>query len=408
MLQFKPLVACPSSGTGSAGAGRLPIKRFHGRFTSSGAPPIRIASNDNNLTTFPRGTGAHRVLKRRCRLASLALLVLPHAEQSKPPWDLRSAGTSASFRGLSVVDDLVIWASGTRGTVVRSTDGGTTWTADTIPGASRLDVRAIHGRSGLVAHAAATAGRIWRTTDGGRTWSLRYQAADTAVFLDAIVFLDDRTGLALGDPMGGRFLILVTRDGGESWHVAPVASRPAAKEGEAAFAASGTSLVVLGTRHAWLGTGGTVARVFRSGDGGVTWTVTGSGLADGSASTGVFSLAFADTARGVAVGGDYQRPDSATGTAATTADGGRTWAPATAGPRGYRSGVAAQIIGGRLVAIAVGTSGSDVSLDGGRTWSPLDVTAFNSIQFAPGGVAFAVGGQGRIARLDATRLTPPK
>ncbi len=141
MQQFKPLVACPSSGGVSAGAARLPIGRFHGRFTCSRTPPIRIASNDNNLTTFSHGAGARRTPERRCRLASLALLVLPHAElQSPPSWDIRSAGTSASFRGLSVVDDLVIWASGTRGTVVRSTDGGTTWTADTIPGASRFFV----------------------------------------------------------------------------------------------------------------------------------------------------------------------------------------------------------------------------------------------------------------------------
>jgi photosystem II stability/assembly factor-like uncharacterized protein len=52
-----------------------------------------------------------------------------------------------------------------------------------------------------------------------------------------------------------------------------------------------------------------------------------------------------------------------------------------------------------LIAIAVGTNGSDISRDGGRTWMPLDGTAFNAIQFAPSGTAFAVGGRGRVARL---------
>ena len=49
-----------------------------------------------------------------------------------------------------------------------------------------MDLRAVHARSAEVAHVAATAGRIWRTTDGGKSWSLRYQAADTTMFLDAI------------------------------------------------------------------------------------------------------------------------------------------------------------------------------------------------------------------------------
>jgi len=316
-----------------------------------------------------------------------------------PAWELLKVETAASFRGLSVVDDRVIWASGTGGTVIRTADGAT-WSVDSIPGAATMDLRAIHARSGLVAHVAATAGRIWRTTDGGKTWSLRYQAADTTMFLDAIAFFDDRVGMALGDPMGGRFVLLVTRDGGDTWAQAPLSSRPPAVEGEAAFAASGTSLVLMGSRLGWLGTGGSAARVFRTLDAGATWTVSPAAIAPRAGTGGVFSVAFGDSLHGVMVGGDYERPDSAAGTAGFTADGGATWQAATRFPRGYRSGVAMRRTRqGDLFAVAVGTTGSDVSRDGGRTWSPLDDTAFNAVQFAPSGVAFAVGSRGRIARL---------
>lgn len=315
-------------------------------------------------------------------------------------WETLKVETSASFRGLSVVDDKVVWASGTRGTVIHTTDGGNTWRVDSIPGASTFDLRGIHARNGNVAHVAATAGRIWRTTDGGRTWSLRYQAADTSMFLDGIVFVDDRTGFTLGDPMGGRFVILVTRDGGETWSEAPASARPQAMEGEAAFAASGTSLVYATRRFGWLGTGGSVARVFATTNGGASWTPFPSAIPPRAGSGGVFSVAFAGPRHGVVVGGDYERPDSSNGTAAFTSDGGATWQPASRFPRGYRSGVALRrFTQDSLVAIAVGTSGSDISRDGGRTWSPLDGTAFNAIQFAPSGVAFAVGGRGRVARL---------
>jgi len=339
---------------------------------------------------------------KRLRIPGLlALAFFPGSEGSaQASWELLKTETTASFRGLSVVDDRVIWASGTRGTVLRTTDGGNTWMVDSIPGGATLDLRGIHGRSDRVAHVAATAGRIWRTTDGGRTWSLRYQAADTTMFLDAIVFRNDSVGMALGDPMGGRFVILVTNNGGDTWSEAPAAARPAAMEGEAAFAASGTSLVFSGSRFGWIGTGGTVARVFRTVDSGATWVASPSAILSRAGTGGVFSVGFGDPLHGVVVGGDYERPDSSRGTAAFTSDGGVTWQPAANFPRGYRSGVAVQRRGSDdVIAIAVGTTGSDVSRDGGRTWSPLDGTSFNAIQFAPSGVAFAVGGRGRVARL---------
>jgi photosystem II stability/assembly factor-like uncharacterized protein len=241
--------------------------------------------------------------------------------------------------------------------------------------------------------------------DGGKTWSLRYQAADTTVFLDALAFFDDKHGMALGDPMSGHFLLLVTFDGGETWREAPLASRPLALEREAAFAASGTSLIAFRGR-AWIASGGGAARVLRSRDHGAHWDPYSTPLISGAASQGIFSIAFFDDEHGIVVGGDYQRPDSSRGNAATTSDGGRHWRPSTVPPRGYRSGVAAFRKGPRSVAVTVGPSGSEVSQDGGHTWTPLDSTGFNSIQFSASGIAFAVGPGGRAARFDAWRTAP--
>lgn len=348
---------------------------------------------------------ARSVISARCNwlqtihaFLAMALLAPAHDAGAQSAWEMLPTGSAASLRGLSVVDDRVIWASGTRGTILRTADGGATWATDSVPGAARFDLRGIHGRSGRVAHVAATAGRIWRTTDGGRTWSLRYQSPDTSMFLDAIVFTDDRIGFALGDPIGGLFVLLVTTDGGDTWREADPRSRPAAARGEAAFAASGTSLVFLGSRHAWIGTGGEHSRVLGSTDAATTWSGAPSAIPPRAGSGGVFSLAFADTLNGIAVGGDYERPDSSAGTASFTADGGRTWIPAIRPPRGYRSGVAVHVAGGRLLAIAVGPNGTDISHDGGKTWSPLDGTGFNAVQFAPSGAAFAVGARGRVGR----------
>lgn len=256
-----------------------------------------------------------------------------------------------------------------------------------------------------MAHAAATTGRIWRTTDGGTTWTLQYQAPDTSVFLDALVFWDERRGMALGDPIGGRFFILVTDDGGDSWHEAPMESRPQARPGEAAYAASGTSLVLWASGQAVLGTGGMATRVHRSSDGGRSWTAIDVGMPSGSASAGIFSVAVGAGGRMIAVGGDYRAPDSTRDAAAWSGDGGRSWHVARTPPHGYRSGVA---FAAARVALAVGTNGTDYSTDAGATWTRLDTHNFNAVQVAPSGMAFAAGDRGGVGRLDTRALAAPR
>ncbi|MFN8581211.1 MAG: hypothetical protein U0163_09585, partial [Gemmatimonadaceae bacterium] len=335
--------------------------------------------------------------------AALATLILANAGLAAQSWQTVSSGSTASLRGLAVVSDQVVWASGSRGTVLRSVDGGTTWAVDAVPGARSLEIRAISAANERVAHVAATAGRIWRTVDGGQTWSLQYQAADTSVFLDAIGFWDERHGIAMGDPLDGRFFLLATNDGGDTWHEVQAASRPAVSPGETAFAASGTSLVLLQGGGALIGSGGSVARVHRSKERGAQWSVSDVPVRSGERSNGVFSLAVAGSAV-IAVGGDYRRPDSTRAVAARSSDGGATWTPARTMPSGYRSGAA---LTSRGLALAVGTNGTDLSLDGGVTWTAVDRANYNAVQIAPGGMAFAVGPSGAIARLD-TRLLSTK
>jgi len=354
---------------------------------------------------------AGRVLPARlARLAALSLLgvlaflTAPCAVEAQ--WSHQPSGTTASLRGLSVVNARVAWASGARGTVVRTEDGGATWKVDSIPKGAAFDLRAIHARSARVAHAAATAGRIWRTMDGGRTWSLRYQARDSSVFLDAIEFWDDRHGIALGDPIRGRFFILLTSDGGESWHEAPAASRPAAEPGEAAFAASGSSLVIGRGDSAFLGTGGGVARVHVTGDRGRSWRAYPTPMLQGGSSRGIFSVAVPSSGSLLLVGGDYAQEDTTRGNAAFSRDR-RSYEPSPreSPPRGYRSGVAIFVRGDRpAVAIAVGPSGSDVSMDHGGRWAPFDSAGFHAVRASRDGIFYASGSAGRIATFNARRL----
>jgi photosystem II stability/assembly factor-like uncharacterized protein len=313
-------------------------------------------------------------------------------------WQPQAIDTNADFRGLCAVSDKVAWVSGTKGTFGRTTDGGKTWAAGTVAGAEKLDFRDVEAFGEATAYllSAGPGGdsRIYKTADAGKTWALQFQNPDPAGFFDALAFWDEKTGIALGDPVKGRFQLVATDDGGEHWTPLPADGLPAALPGEGAFAASGTCLVARGAKDVWFATGGAgVGRVFRSRDRGRTWAVSETPVKAAVASAGVFSIAFRDADHGLIVGGDYSKPDETGATAARTADAGKTWTLIDP-PLPYRSAVAWAM--DRW--LAVGTSGSHVSLDDGKTWKALDTEKYNSVAFVPTGEGWAVGPKGRIAK----------
>jgi photosystem II stability/assembly factor-like uncharacterized protein len=337
---------------------------------------------------------------RRIERAVLLLLLLCGAASAQ--WRAQAGNTTADLRGLSVVSPWVVWASGTGGTFTRTTDGGKTWQAGTVPGAAPLDFRDVEAFDANTAYLLSAGkdqlSRIYKTTDGGAHWALQFTNHLPEAFFDAIAFWDRDHGIALSDPVNGRFVMIATENGGKTWNDVPATNLPPAMAGEGAFAASGTCLVTQGQANAWFVTGGAVARVFRSDDRGHSWTVTKAPTSQGAESAGIFSIAFQDTMRGVIVGGDYRKPNEAGDNVAVSADGGRTWR-LSRGPRpaGYRSGAAYVA---PLTVIAVGTSGSDYSTDGGVSWRALDGENYNSVA-ARAAVVWAVGPRGRIAKLDA-------
>lgn len=318
-----------------------------------------------------------------------------------PEWESQDSGTTASLRGLSVVDDEVAWASGQFGTILRTTDGGQEWERKSIRGTDSVDFRDIEAFSNQVAYvlSAGSPAYIFKTIDGGDTWVKQWEDTLPDIFMDGMAFWDEQRGMVMGDPMDNAFVLLQTNQGGDSWRrITQLGRSLSPASGEGGFAASGTNIVAMGRACVWFATGGTVARIFRSLDAGRTWEVNRSPLAQGTPSQGIFSLAFADTLKGVAVGGDYRNPGSIMKNAGYTANGGRTWYPAITPPQGYRSGVA--YLPTVDTYVAVGTTGSDYSTDMGATWNALDTIGYHSIQSAPkSSVAWVCGADGKIARL---------
>ncbi|MGA5560423.1 WD40/YVTN/BNR-like repeat-containing protein [Streptomyces platensis] len=319
-------------------------------------------------------------------------------------WRLKDSGSTARFRGLAAVSRTTAWAAGTGGTVLRTRDGGKHWRNISPPGAGALEFRDIEAfdarRAVVLAIGEGAASRVFRTDDAGATWTESFRNPDPRAFYDCLTFFDRRHGIALSDPVDGTYRILSTGDGGRSWRVLPSDGMPPAQQGEAAFAASGQCLVSSGSRDAWIATGGAAtARVLHTADRGRTWTVTDTPLPAGDPARGIFALAVRDRGHALAVGGDYRPGQPSPHAAAVSHDAGATWTPATAPPKAYRSGTT-WLPHSRHLALAVGPTGSDLTLDGGHTWHTFDTGSYDTVDCAPDLGCWAAGEKGRIARLE--------
>jgi len=329
------------------------------------------------------------------------ILLLPMIVNAQ--WQRQRLNTTAGFRGLAVVDDKIIWASGTGGTVIRTTDGGAAWKIITVPGAEKLDFRDIEAFDADTAYILSIGNgensRIYKTTDGGATWKLQFTNKNEKAFFDAIACRDSDNCIAISDPVDGKYLLIRTSDGGASWSSMPNESMPAAKSGEAAFAASGTCLIARGKKDIYLVTGGADARVFHTDNEGQDWTVTDTPFEKGSAGMGIFAIAMRDGDHGIIVGGNYEKPDRNTGNLAFTKNGGKTWTPGK-GLSGYRSAVA-YITKDNV--IAVGSNGSDLSTDSGKVWTRLDGENYNAVAAHGFSSIWAVGPNGMVAKLKVKK-----
>ncbi len=321
--------------------------------------------------------------------------------QAPPKVEQQVSGTTARIQAVSAASDRVVWASGTQGTYLRTTDGGTTWKAARVPGADSLEFRDVHGfdanRAVLLAAGPGDKSRIYHTANGGSTWTLVFTNPDPNAFYDCFDFVG-AVGVVVSDAVAGHLPLRRTEDGGRTWvaYQPPGYQAVAAIEGEGAFAASGTCLAMGKDGSAWVGTakGGRVIQF-----GPQTSVVVETPIVRGAATAGISTLAFADGRTGIAAGGDLAKPNEFLNNVVVTSDGGRTWT--LAGRPSFTGSVyGLSYVPGRAgTVVAVGPKGAAWSSDGGQTWRALDGGDYWGIGFAATGAGWIAGPAGRIARV---------
>ena len=325
------------------------------------------------------------------------MLIVIQTNAQQPTIKILESGKKVSIRSLSVVNNNIIWASGSNGSVARSVDGGTTWAWQTIPGYEKRDFRDIEAfdENTAIIMGIAEPAIILKTKDGGKSWKKVFEDTIKGMFLDAMDFRDENNGIVIGDPINQVVFMAGTTNQGDSWlkvtGLGYYYTIPLANEGEAFFASSGTNVKLLGN-HPMYVSGGKHSRLFFSRD---SLPIP---IMQGKESTGANSLAVYKNKKGMIVGGDFTKDTISSNNAVLFKIGNRIrFSKPKTPPHGYRSCV---IYLDEKNLLTCGTSGIDISKDGGMNWQLISKESFHVCQKAKkGNAVFLAGGNGRIAKL---------
>lgn len=298
----------------------------------------------------------------------------------------------SSMRGLSVVDDKTVWVSGSGGTVGLSVDTGNTWKWIKVKGFEKTDFRDIEAFDAKTAIIMGidTPGIILKTTDAGETWRIVFEDKTPGMFLDAMEFWNEQSGIVIGDPINGKIFIARTFDAGESWRGIPEENKPLVDEGEACFASSGTNIRKLNNKEAIFITGGKSSRVF------IRDKKIKLPIIQGTESTGANSIAVKNSKIFIVVGGDFNTKDSTTRNCVITTNAGKSWTTPVVPPHGYRSCIEYL---SKKTWITCGLNGVDYSTDEGNTFNWISKDGYHVCRQAKNGNAVFFAGGGKVGRL---------
>jgi photosystem II stability/assembly factor-like uncharacterized protein len=337
-------------------------------------------------------------VKMNKKILSFLILVLLiiNTQAQLPMIEVIATGAKTSLRGLSVVNDNIVWVSGSAGTVGRSVTGGKNWTWMTVKGFEKVEFRDIEAfdASTAIIMGIGEPAYILKTTDGGENWKLVYENNAKGMFLDAMDFTNDKNGMVIGDPINGKIFMITTTNGGDSW---TLYNQPQnADSGEAFFAASGTNLRYFNDNHFFLASGGSKSNLF---------TVTSKQalpIVQGKETTGANSIDIYDLDKShkkmIVVGGDFAADSSSINNCFYSTDGGKNWRAPKVPPHGYRSCV--EYLSDKIL-ITCGTSGVDYSKNGGRNWQLIHTGSFNVCRIAKQGSAvYLAGNKGTVAKIS--------
>lgn len=248
-------------------------------------------------------------------------------------WHAISLPTTASFRALKSFQR-EIWSSGTKGTYIHSKDEGSTWEVKQVPGAENLDFRdlVILNKKEIILMSAGPsekeAAKLYKTKDGGQTWEIILNIKEPKYFFDAVTWdYKKRIGFLLSDPINQKFVLFKIQQNGKVIERINLIDFPPLLPREAAFAASGGSILWINNKLHLISGGGYKARIFQSMNKDLSsWKIRHNEI-PADTSSGFFTLAAKNKTHFWVAGGNYLQITSSEIPILESRNAGKTWTP---------------------------------------------------------------------------------
>ncbi|MPQ48927.1 hypothetical protein GCQ56_18160 [Marinifilum sp. N1E240] len=313
----------------------------------------------------------------------------------------QNSPSTSAFRSIHMVNDTCVWLGGTNGNYCYSKNGGVKWQRGIVPGAEKLDFRDLHvfskDRVVLMSCGNGKNSRIYTTSDGGKTWKMSHQNEHEIAFYNGIDFWNSMDGILTSDAIDSKPFILITNDGGENWKRLQPNSIPDLKQGEYAFAASGTGIVTRGDSEVWIATGGIHSRIYYSEDKGKNWNASETPIIQGTSTEGIYSFFIDENKRAISVGGNYKKIEECKGNVIVSSDSGKNWKLAKG-----ESTLAFKECVLKLkknIWLTTGPSGTAISTDDGEHWTEIDNRPFHTMDYdSMSRTGFLAGDNGSIVK----------
>jgi photosystem II stability/assembly factor-like uncharacterized protein len=248
-------------------------------------------------------------------------------------WHTIKLPKTASFRALKSFKN-EIWISGSKGTYIHSKDEGKTWEVKQVAGAENLDFRdlvILNNKEIILMSAGPSekdAAKLYKTRDGGQSWEVILHIKEPKYFFDAITW-DHKKGIGylLSDPIDQKFVLFKILQNGSKIEPINLINFPTLLPREAAFAASGSSLLWMNKKLTIISGGGHHARIFQSINHTLeSWQVTNSTI-PADTTSGFFSIAAKNKNHFWVAGGNYLNLNSSEIPIIESKDGGGNWSP---------------------------------------------------------------------------------
>ena len=313
---------------------------------------------------------------------TIAVIMIMQSGFAQTTWTSQNSGVTDTLRAVTFLDGNNGYVGGNNGTILKTTDGGTTWTDVSLSSTNPVNsLSFINTTTGWACtgdvDSSGSTGEIWATTDGGANWTQQSNTPSTEARL-GISFIDASNGWVSGSK-NGPMEVWNTTDGGANYST----------QGNGNIFGWMYDIEALDANNVWT-VGGTFfpsvsGLVVSSSDGGATWTDITSGTPPF-----LYAIDMVD-ASNVFVAGDA-------GTILSTTDGGSNWNTLTSGTTEILWGISFAYL---TYGLACGENGAMVSTTDGSTWNSENTgnsESYYGVYMIDSITAWAVGSNGTIIK----------